>query len=83
MTQSDRFVTIPYFVQEMLGHKNRAWYYRHVNDQGMPQRYKVGGLPRLSLAECSAYVEQVKGKPAAPPKRKRGRPRKVVTQPAA
>jgi hypothetical protein len=77
-TEHDRFVTITYFVTVMLGLKTIDWYYHHVNDPGMPQRITVGGRPKLSLRDCIAYQEMLKGKALPPPpvKRKRGRPRK-------
>lgn len=81
----DRFVTIPYFVQEMLGVTGRGWYYRHQNDPGMPQRLHVGGRAMLSLAACKAYMDAIKGlapKPA-PIKRPVGRPPKVRPPAAA
>lgn len=84
--EHDRFVTIAYFVTEMLGMKDRGWYYQHLTDPGLPQRHLVGGRPKLSLAECKAYMDRLKGKtpePPAPPKRKRGRPRKNPEQAAA
>jgi hypothetical protein len=80
----DRFITIKYFVHEMLGMKAKNWYYDHVNDPGVPQRITVGGVPKLSLRECIAYQEMLKGAaPTATPfKRKLGRPRKIRPQPA-
>jgi hypothetical protein len=76
--EHDRFVTITYFVTVMLGLKTLDWYYDHVNDPGVPQRITVGGRPKLSLRDCIAYQEMLKGKASPPPpvKRKRGRPRK-------
>lgn len=82
----DRFVTIPYFTKEMLGMKDRGWYYRHVRDPGMPQRVPVGGKPMLSLRACTAYVERLKqlhGVVMPEKKRGPGRPRKTIMQPAA
>jgi len=81
----DRFVTIAYFVKEMLGMKARNWYYDHQNDPGVPQRVMVGDKPKLSFQECLAYMERLKegAKPAAPPKRNVGRPRKIRTPPSA
>lgn len=78
----DRFVTIPYFQHQMLGQRDKGWYYRHVRDPGMPQRVKVGARPMLSLKACVAYMERLKGqatKPAPEMKRGPGRPRKVIT----
>lgn len=82
----DRFVSIPYFSKEMLGMKDRGWYYRHVNDPGMPQRVQVGGRPMLSLQACTAYVERLKRQAGVyTPEKKRGpgRPRKPIMLPAA
>jgi len=83
--EHDRFVTITYFVKEMLGLKGNEWYYRHLKDPGMPQRVMVGDKPKLSLRDCIAYQEMLKGKALPPPplKRKRGRPRKITLQPRA
>jgi hypothetical protein len=78
--QHDRFVTISYFVHDMLGMKARNWYYDHQNDYGVPQRVMVGGKPKLSLRDCIAYQEMLKGAAptATPPvKRNVGRPRKI------
>jgi len=75
----DRFVTISYFVKDMLGMRDRGWYYVHINDPGMPQRVTVGGKIKLSLDECVAYMNRLKKKAEPPPpKRGRGRPRKQV-----
>jgi hypothetical protein len=78
--EHDRLVSIRYFTRDMLGMKDRGWYYRHVGDPGMPQRVSVGGKPMLSLQACVAYVERLKrGHGAEAPKTKRGpgRPRKL------
>jgi hypothetical protein len=79
VTDHDRFVTITYFTKEMLGMKGIDWYYLHINDPGVPQRIIVGGVPKLSLRDCIAYQEMLKGaaQPATPIKRKVGRPRKI------
>jgi len=74
----DRYVAIQYFTKEMLGLKDRNWYYRHVDDPGMPQRIYVAGKPMLSLADCNAYMAQLRG-PAKPVKRRPGRPRRQLT----
>lgn len=80
--QTDKLVSIDYFTGDMLG-VGRQWYYKHKNDPGMPQRVFVGGKkPKLVLAECQAYVEQLKSV-RPPQKRKRGRPRKTAAQVAA
>lgn len=82
--EHDRFVTITYFMN-MLGMKTLDWYYDHMKDPGMPQRIVVGGRPKLSLRQCIAYQEMLKGAALPPPpvKRKRGRPRKVQITPQA
>ena len=81
----DRFVTIKYFVHEMLGMKARNWYYDHQHDYGVPKRIIVGGVKKLSLRDCIAYQEMLRGAAypqATPIKRKVGRPRKIRPQPA-
>ena len=80
-TEHDRFVTIPYFTHQMMGMRDRGWYYRHARDPGMPQRVRIGGKPMLSLEQCKAYMAKLVAlaEPAAPLKRRVGRPRKPVT----
>lgn len=80
----DKFVTITYFVREMLGRRSRDWFYDHVNDEGMPQRVTVGDKVMLSFEDCTRYIEQLKSKAkvTAPRKRGRGRPRKIRQLPA-
>lgn len=73
----DRLITIDQFAG-MIG-MTRQWYYKHREDDGMPQRIYVGGRPKLSLLECRAYVEALK-RLRPQPKRKRGRPRKTAAQ---
>lgn len=83
---NDRFVTIDHFCRTMLGLKTRSWFYKHAAEPDMPKRVYVGGEPRLVLSECEAYVEALKRKraPVGPaPKRKGGRPRKVMLPSAA
>jgi predicted DNA-binding transcriptional regulator AlpA len=36
----------------------RNWYYRHVDDPGMPQRVYFGGKPMLVWEECAAYLDR-------------------------
>jgi hypothetical protein len=82
----DRFVTIQYFVKEMLGMKARNWYYDHQDDYGVPKRIIVGGKPKLSLRDCIAYQDMLRERvipKAAPLKRKVGRPRKIRPHPAS
>ncbi|RWJ96998.1 hypothetical protein [Mesorhizobium sp.] len=53
-----RFVTIEFFVKDMLGFKHRVSYYDHKNDPGWPQRaYPAGpgSKPMLVYDECVAY----------------------------
>lgn len=81
----DRLVSIDYFMG-MLGVSSRNYYYDHVNDPGFPQRIPLADSRnvKLSLADCVAYIERLKTKPAGPPpKRKPGRPRKPSVRPAA
>lgn len=81
-----RLVTISYFVVDMLGLKNRLWYYRHVDEPGMPQRVYIGEKPMLRYDECAAFVDRLVERRDAPPpspapkvRRHPGRPAKVVT----
>jgi predicted DNA-binding transcriptional regulator AlpA len=77
-----RFVTIEYFWKDMLGMGDRAWFYRHKDDPGMPQRVYLGenSKPMLVYDECLAYMRarmEARGVPKKdPPKLKRrvGRP---------
>lgn len=79
-----RFVTIDFFVKDMLGYKHRVSYYDHINDPGWPQRVYPGGTkPMLVYDECVAYqrmkMAEREGKPkASAPAGKRhvGRPAK-------
>lgn len=83
MSEPD-LITIEFFCKVMLG-VTRLWYYKHVDDPGVPQRVYVGAAPRLVRSECEAYVEALKQQrgPKAPLPRKGGRPRKVITPPAS
>lgn len=85
MSNSDlphpKFVSIDFFVKEMLGYKSRITYYNHVGDEGFPQRVYPGGKPMLVYDECVAYLRRVmdrrdgaKKKPGR--KRHPGRPAK-------
>ena len=58
-TDHPRFVTIDYFVKDMLGYKHRVSYYDHLNDPGWPQRVYPGGKPMLVYDECVAYQRQI------------------------
>lgn len=84
----ERFVTIDYFIKEMLGFQSRITYYNHIGDEGWPQRvYPAGMKPMLLYSECLAYVQgkmlervaPVRQKKTPPPKKKRrpGRPVKA------
>jgi len=75
-----RYVTITYFVTQMLGRRARGTYYNHLGDPGWPQRVMIGGKPMLNLDDCTAYIRRQDAIGRAPPvkvKRPRGRPRKV------
>ena len=66
-----KLVTVDYFMMEMLGFKNRASYYNHLDDEGWPQRvYPGGDKPMLVLAECEAYIALLKAKREREPYRK-------------
>jgi hypothetical protein len=84
----ERFVTIDYFVKEMLGFRSRITYYNHIGDPGWPQRvYPAGPKPMLLYSECLAYVQskmkarvsplRLKAKTPPPKKRRPGRPVKA------
>jgi hypothetical protein len=54
----EKFVTIDFFVKDMLGYKSRITYYNHIGDEGWPQRvYPAGKKPKLLYEECIAYVQ--------------------------
>lgn len=87
MSTDPKFVTIDYFIKQMLGYKSRISYYNHRNDAGFPQRvYPFGGpgsKPMLVYAECAAYLQLVIDKRdgvTKKPGRKRhpGRPAKQI-----
>ena len=76
-----QFVTIAYFMVEMLGFTSRQSYYDHLSEPGWPQRVLPGGRPMLVYAECLAYQQSLLDNrappPAPPPKRRKrhtGRP---------
>jgi hypothetical protein len=56
-----RFVTISYFVRNMMGYSSRNWYYRHRRDPGFPQVIMLPGHQRalLDFDECKAYQERL------------------------
>jgi hypothetical protein len=75
------FVTLEYFMVEMLGFKSKQSYYDHASKPGWPQRVYPGGKPMLVLEECRAYQRRLmdsrapEQQPAVPgPKRRPGRP---------
>lgn len=57
-----RFVTIGYFIHDMLGYKSRVSYYNHLGDKGWPQRVYPDGKPLLVYDECVAYQRSLMGK---------------------
>lgn len=76
-----RLVTIDYFVKDMLGMSNRAFFYDHAGDPGFPQRVKIGSRAFLVRSECEQYVadriearDKPKAKPPEKVKRHIGRP---------
>jgi hypothetical protein len=79
------FVSIEYFVIEMLGFKSRSTYYNHRHDKGWPQRVYPTGKPMLVYEECLAYQKMLMDQRNPPPVhkpppgvRRPGRPRKAV-----
>ena len=75
-----RYVTITYFLTQMLGRKSRGTYYNHIDDPGWPQRVMIGGQPMLNYDDCASYIrrqDQLGRAPKEKPKRPRGRPRKA------
>jgi hypothetical protein len=81
--EHQRFVTIDYFVIEMLGFRSRSTYYNHVGDPGWPQRVYPTGKPMLVYDECVAYQKMLMDQRDEPPvmkrlvvKRSPGRPKK-------
>jgi|SRR5882672_1625526 len=60
MAELQRFVTIEYFIKEMMGYKSKVSYYNHLNDEGWPQRvYPGSGKPLLRYEDCVAYQEML------------------------
>ena len=55
-----KLISVTDFVQKMMGKAHRSWYYRHINDPGMPQRLygPPGTNPMLSYEECVAYAKR-------------------------
>lgn len=86
MNDHPRFVTIDYFVMEMLGYKNRTTYYNHINDEGWPQRVYPAGKPMLVYDECVAYQQRIIADRTPPPepyvKPKKAGPKRHVGRPA-
>lgn len=86
-----RFVTIDYFIKDMLGYSNRTSYYNHMDDPGWPQRVYPAGKPMLVYDECVAYQRQIMANRTPPAeayvkpskklgeKRHVGRPAKAVS----
>jgi hypothetical protein len=83
MVEHQHYVTIMYFIKNMLGFTARATYYNHLDEPGWPQRVYPTGTkkPMLVYSECLAYLRQLEAKRAAPPpvpepakKRRPGRP---------
>jgi hypothetical protein len=62
-----RFVSIDYFVIDMLGLKARSNYYNHRNDEGWPQRVYPTGKPMLVYEECVAYQKMLMNRRGGPP----------------
>ena len=57
-----RFVTIGFFVREMLGYAALSTYYNHIEDEGWPQRVYPGGKPMLVYEECVDYMRLLMAK---------------------
>lgn len=70
----ERFVTIDYFIKEMLGYKSRITYYNHLKDEGWPQRVYPAGKPMLVYDECVAYQRRLMSKRTPPGRFKKSRP---------
>lgn len=66
-----RFITIGFFVHEMLGKRSKNFYYNHLSDPGWPQRYYLPGSksPMLDYEECIAWQEQATATPPWKPRR--------------
>jgi hypothetical protein len=60
-TTHKHFVTLKYFVVEMLGYADVVSYYNHMHEPGFPQRvYPTSAKkPMLVYEECVAYQERV------------------------
>lgn len=79
-TTLPRYVTITYFITQMLHRRARGTYYNHLDDPGWPQRVMIGGKPMLNYDDCLGYIRRQDALGRAPKeqqKRPRGRPRKV------
>lgn len=68
-----RFITIGFFVHEMLGKKSKNFYYNHLKDPGFPQRvYLPGSIrPLLNYDECLAFQNGATTTPPWKPQRRR------------
>lgn len=68
-----RYITLGFFVHEMLGMRSKNWYYNHLKDEGFPQRVYLPGStrPALDYDECIAWQKQAATTPPWKPKRKR------------
>lgn len=62
-----RFVTIGFFVKEMLGYAALSTYYNHIDDPDWPQRVYPGGKPMLVYDECVAYMRKLMARREPPP----------------
>jgi predicted DNA-binding transcriptional regulator AlpA len=67
-----RYVTIGFFVHEMLGMRSKNWYYNHLKDEGFPQRVYLPGStrPALDYDECLAYQQRATKTPPWKPRRR-------------
>jgi hypothetical protein len=72
-----RFVSLSFFVREMMGKKNLNWFYLHCTHPDFPKRIYLPGAhrPVLSYDECIAF--QNKGT-TTPPWKSQRRPRLVL-----
>lgn len=76
----ERYVTITYFIKNMLGFKARGTYYNHLDEPGWPQRVYPVGKPMLVYSECLAYQRKLEAARGPLPvaeaslKRRPGRP---------
>jgi hypothetical protein len=58
-----RLVTVPHFVNHMLGIKSVSWFYKHQDDPDLPKQiYPSGpnGPARLLYEDCLRYLEILK-----------------------